>query len=358
MKRAIVYDWIDKWGGAERILISLFDAFPEADIYTLYADYGRAQWANKYRSRISTTFLDSWYRYLPRKKFLTPFMPHAIESLNLSGYDTVLSVTSSFAKGVLTRPETKHVSYIFTPTRFLWHEQELYPGPGLMRSWLQDWDKIAAQRPDTRVTLSKHTQKLINSVYELPSVVLYPPFDVTYYEKVRRTSKRPSKVLPDKYFLFVGRLEPYKRVNLLISAFATLPNHNLVIVGHGSEKFRLQLLARGMRNISFADNLSEEELAFTYQHAQATIMPQSEDFGYTALESLFFGTPVISLKNSGAAEIIGNTNNGRLFDAQTSEVIRSNVEKFKSADYNVDTGIAHKFAREVFLKKIKLQLDH
>jgi glycosyltransferase involved in cell wall biosynthesis len=356
MKLAFVYDWIDSRGGAERILTTLFDAYPNADIYTLYADYEHALWAEKYRSRIKTTFLNSWYRLLPKKQLLTPFMPFAIESLNLSKYDVVFSITSSFAKGVLTRPETKHISYIFAPTRFLWHEKENYIHHTYIAKiveWLQGWDKVASHRPDKVLTLSKHTQDLLTTIYQLPSTVVYPPFDIDYYDNLKKNSKKPMLPLPKNYFLFVGRIEPYKRVNLLIEAFSKMLGKNLVIIGAGSELPKIRKFANNFNNITIYSNLSDHELAYVYQHATALIMPQSEDFGYTALESIFFGTPVISYAPSGVAEIIGTRKTGTMFHDQTTEAIMKQVENFNVSDYNMNVHVIEKFSTSAFLKEIK-----
>lgn len=366
-KLALVYDWIDSWGGAERILITLFDAFPDADIYTLFVDYKKASWAIPYRSRIHTTFLDKLYKFIPNKKLLTPLMPAAIESFDLSLYDTVLSITSSFAKGVITRPETKHISYVFTPTRFLWHEKKHYKGPRLfqffgsrLKKWLQAWDTIASKRPDKILTLSKHTQNLLAETYQLPSTVLYPPFNISYYGNLKKNSKEPSISLPAEYFLFVGRLEPYKHVDLLVEAFAQMPNEHLVIVGTGSERKKIRRLANKHHNVLSVDRypLTDCELAYVYQQAAALLMPQSEDFGYTALESLYFGTPVISYAKSGAAEIIQTEQNGVLVSEQTVRNFRREVENFKRVDYNVDTRVAVRFNASLFLDQIKKELEH
>ncbi|MFA6005682.1 MAG: glycosyltransferase [Patescibacteria group bacterium] len=361
MKLAIVYDWIDSWGGAERILSTLFDLYPAADIYTLYADYRKAVWAKKYSNRIKTTFLQSWYNLVPHKQFLAPFMPYAIESLNLSAYDVVLSISSAFAKGVLTRPETKHISYIFAPTRFLWHEKERYTNHGYIAGivkWLQDWDKIASKRPDKILTLSKHTQHLLSTIYYLPSTVVYPPFDMDYYENLKRNSKKPSISLPQNYFLFVGRLEPYKRIDLLTDAFSKMPHQNLVIIGSGSELPKIRKSISNFNNITVYSNLSDFELAYVYRHATALLMPQSEDFGYTALESVFFKTPVMSYAKSGVAEFVRNKGNGILFSEQTASEIVKQVEKFRVSDYNMDTSVVEMFSKKKFITKIKQQISN
>jgi len=362
MKLAIVYDWIDKWGGAERILSLLFSSFPEADLYALYASYREASWAKVYQARIRTTFVNNWYRFIPSKELLAPLMPMGIESLNLSKYDRVLSLSSAFSKGVITRPETKHLCYLFSSTRFIWHERQTYfsaqgeiPNPFLAP--LGQWDYIAAQRPDQILTLSRFDQDLIQKYYRRSSEILLPPFDPEYWLSL--TPLKPqldAKQLAAKnYYLFVGRLETYKRVPLLLEAFAKLPRKQLVIVGRGSQKKQLQKMAGA--NSLFLENLSDSELAWLYQNALALIMPQSEDFGYTTLESLVFKTPVISYFYSGAAEYLKHKETGYLFREPTAAGIREAVAKSSGKSYNFRHVDWSKFAGQLFLRKLKSYLN-
>ncbi len=361
MKLAIVYDWLDKWGGAERILQTVYDAYPKADIYTLYYDQRGAVWAAKYRHRIQTSFLQKLYRFVPNKKYLTPLMPAAAESFVLNNYEVVLSISSSFAKGVLTRPETKHLSYIFAPTRFLWHEQKNYfkkigaVGKSLL-VFLREWDFIAATRPDNILTLSRYSRDNIQHVYRRNAIVLPPPFDLNYFAALEKKDRRPTNFEHTNYFLFVGRLEPYKRVDLLVQTFRNIKEWKLLIVGDGSERSGLYKSARGAKNIFFYQHISEPELAYVYKHSRALIMPQAEDFGYTALEALFFGKPVVSFAKSGTAEIIQHGVNGLLFFEQTQSGLTSAIEKFHTLSYNIDNSVVAMFAKENFLAKLKKYL--
>lgn len=361
MKLAIVYDWIDKWGGAERILNVLFEGFPKADIYTLYYDGKRAVWAKPYAKRIKTSFLQKIYKIIPIKKYLTPLMPIAAESFIFNSYDSVLSVSSSFVKGVLTRPETKHLSYIFAPTRFLWHEQQSYfkrpwLGTHIALSFLRKWDFIAATRPDNILTLSKYSQANIKHVYRRSSTVLPPPFDLEYFKRLKQKDRRPAGFAHKDYFLFLGRLEPYKKVDLLIRAFKKASGHKLVVVGQGSAKSSLLQAAFGAKNIFFYENIQEAELAYVYKHSKALIMPQSEDFGYTALEALFFGRPVVSFGKSGTAEIIQDGVNGILFFEQSVEAIITVLEKIHTLSYNIKDSFFAEFSKESFLSRLKKHL--
>jgi len=364
MRLAILYDWIDKWGGAERVLQTLFDAFPQADLYTIYTDYRGAEWAQQYKSRLKTTALQQFYRYIPFKSVLAPLMPVAVESLDLSQYHLVLSVSSSFIKGVITRPETKHICYLFTPTRFLWHERQAYYSNSLIlrpfTTYLRNWDYIAGQRPDEIITLSEHSQKLIKKYYRRESEVVFPPFNGKHWKKVKQKSEVKSQKHSPKFrsiekdfFLFVGRMEPYKRVDLLIEVFKKLKQRNLVILGQGTMRKDLKRASEGFDNIFFIDSVSEYELADLYQRATAVIMPQAEDFGYTALESIYFQTPVIAYKYSGVTEIVEHGKTGFLFDEQTPKAIATALEKFSTLSYNFSHLDWQKFSKKRFVKDIK-----
>lgn len=357
-KIAIVYDWIDKYGGAERILDLVFAAFPEADIYTLYTDFKRAQWAKKYKERIKTTELEKIFRIIPFKQLLVPFMPAAIESFDLSKYDRVLSFSSSFAKGVLTRPETTHLSYIFCPTRFLWHQKALFfSNFWLFRPFLtilRQWDFIAAKRPDKIFTLSKYSQRLIKKYYQRNSEILWPPFDVGYWQKLLLV--RPKIKLAKDYFLLVSRLEAQKQTDLAISVFKNQKNKQLVVVGSGSKERYLKSISP--KNIVFVKNLTDNNLAWLYKNAKALIMPQSEDFGYTALESLAFKTPVVAYCKSGTAEIIEHGKTGFLFAKQTEQCLSDALENYKGKAYNFSQLNWSKFRKSVFIEKLKKNISY
>lgn len=351
MKRAIVYDWIDSFGGAERLLKTVFDAYPDADIYTLFTRFQNAHWAMPYRSRIRTSILAPFYAIYPSKPFFAPFMPVATERLRLDNYDEVFSITSSFVKGVKT--SARHVSYVFTPTRFLWHQKEhyrLHSSLSLFIHKLKEWDLIAAKRPNNMLTLSHFSKKAIRNTYKRSATVLYPPFDNNYFRTLKKRTRRIDT--PPEYFLFVGRLEPYKRVDMLIEIFKERSSVNLVIVGTGTELRVLQKAARDIPNVYFFPKVSDEELAYLYQKATATLMPQYEDFGYVALESLFFDTPVITVSESGVAEIVKTCGGGLACTRQTPQAFGGIIDIFHTLSYTINHQEIEQFDKEIFLKKL------
>lgn len=352
MKTAIIYDWMDKWGGVERLLLTLNEEFPDADWYTSYIDRENASWTNYLSGDVYTSFLQKFPDFIRKSRIFSLFLlPYAFESFNLSKYDLVISVTSSFAKGVITRPETKHISILLTPTRWLWGMTGHYVRSGWATpflSKLRTWDFIAAQRPDVIVSISNHVAKRCRTYYKRTSDVIYPPFDPEHWDSIR-----PDEEYPDKpYFLTVSRLESYKKVDLVVQAFQTISEYDLVVVGKGSQAASLKKMATA--NTIFLQDVTDAKLISLYTNAEALIMPQEEDFGYVSLEAQYFGCPVISYRTGGAAELVEEGKTGRFFDSQNVLAVREAVADFKRGTYNLDDtkGIVSKFAKEIFLHKL------
>jgi len=331
---AIVYDWIDKWGGVERILLQLRRMFPHADFYTSYVSERGASWARE------IDFTTSFIQRLPAivkssRVFSFPLYPYAFESFDFSDYDTVLSISSSFAKGIITKPGTKHVCYLLSPTRYLWTCPELYLGSLPTRllapyiAHIKRWDLIAAMRPDIILTLSEFVSKKIRDFYRRDSQVVYPPFDVSYWDGFRRKKKNTGKA----YFLAVSRMEPYKRMDILLETFRRMPDRNLVLVGKGSGLPALKRSASP--NITFVQDIPDKDLAAYYEGAEALIMPQSEDFGYVALEAQTLGCPVIAYRESGVAETVEEGKTGLFFDSQTHSSLTHILAQFDRISYNL-----------------------
>ena len=355
MKVALVYDRINKFGGAERVLGVLHEMWPEAPVFTsVYVPAG-APWANGWDIRTS------WLQNIPGAKnnheSFGWLMPLLFESLDLSGFDVIISLTSEAAKGVITHSGQLHVCYLLTPTRYLWsHDKEyLNDIPGLIRpcaflvqSALRRWDFVAAQRPDSIITISDLIRKRCEKYYRRQSEVVYPP--VVLKEEGRRKKEE------GEYYLVVSRLVPYKRIGLAIEACNWL-KENLVVVGSGTDEARLKAMAGS--TVKFAGNLTDGELVEYYRGAKALLMPQEEDFGLTAVEALNCGTPVISYRNSGAAEVIESGKTGFLFDQQT---VKSLVGAIQSCEVSPRPRVGAKLAaekfsenkfKETFLKRIE-----
>ncbi len=329
MKVALVYDRVNKFGGAERVLVALHKLFPDAPLFTAVYDKKRASWAKVFEIKPSflqrLPFLRSRHEYIP---FLMPF---AFESFNFDGFDVVISVTSAEAKGIITKPETLHICCCLTPTRYLWSHRQEYFGSGFFSfitkpivSAMQQWDRVAATRPDVYVSISKEVASRIKRYYDKPSEVIYPPVDTEFF--------KPSKEHKRKdFYLIVSRLVAYKRVDLAIEACNKL-KRNLVVVGEGSEVENLKRLAGP--TVSFLGNLTDAQLLTYYQDCRALIFPQKEDFGLVAVEAQLCGSPVIGYNRGGAVEIVQSGKTGELFTSQTIDSLTEELQRFEKRKYD------------------------
>jgi glycosyltransferase involved in cell wall biosynthesis len=326
MKVALVYDWLDSWGGAERLLLELRQIFPQAPIYTSLYRPEKAVFAKKF-PKVKVSFLQKFSCLGHR--LLAPLMPLAFESFDFADFDLVISVTSFAAKGIITKPTTKHICYLLTPTRFLWFPHQ-YPGkkiPQPINNYLKSWDKIATQRPDKIISISQTVRKRCQKIYQRDSRVIYPPLN-------NKFMPMPDQALPGhkrEFFLIVSRLERQKKIDLAIKAFNDL-GWPLIIIGIGSQEKRLKKLAK--KNIQFLGQVSDQELVKYYQRAQGLIFPQEEDFGLVALEAVSQKTPVIAYRAGGATEIVKKNKTGLFFYPQSKAALKKALLKYHKNDYN------------------------
>lgn len=359
MKVALVHDYLNQYGGGERVLETLMEMFPEAPVYTLF--YDKEKTGGRFDGRVArTSFLDFPLARKNHRLFI-PFMPLAASSLNLGDkYDLIISDTAGFAKGIrYDAAKTKHLSYIHTPLRYAW-EQENYLGAVLSKAnlfvskpllnYLKKWDYRAGQKPDTLLANSKFIAGKIKNYYGRDSVVAHPPVDG---EKFYREIAKGAKPL---YYLAVGRLLHYKRFDLVVEAFAKL-GLPLKIVGVGPEMGKLvtrafQKKAKNIEFLSFVDN--EHELRQLYNGAKALIFPQVEDFGLVAAEAQACGVPVIAYAAGGATEIVEDGVSGVLFNRQTPEAIAAAVQSFESIKFSRPkiAKLARRFSKENFRQAI------
>ena len=348
-KIAIVYDWIDSWGGVERILLTFHETFPDADFFTSYVDLEKAKWAKDLK--IKTSFIQNLPNFIKKSRKLSFFLyPYAFESFNFNKYDIVISVTSSFAKAVVTKPETLHVCYLLTPTRYLW----LYPRQYLA-GWqrilgktyfnnIKNWDYIISQRPDKMIAISQTVADRCKLYYRRKAEIIYPPFNIGYWndikskvksqsfdvaqddpERSRMGQKSKFQVKNKKFYLVVSRLEPYKRVDLVVKVFSQT-GKDIVVVGRGTQLNKL--IRQAKPNIKFISDITDQELALLYSQAEGLIMPQEEDFGYVSLEAQFFGCPVIAYGKGGTTETIIPNKTGIFFMAQDAMSLKQALEKY------------------------------
>lgn len=366
MKTAIVYDRVNKWGGAERVLLALHEIFPDAPLYTSVYSPEKASWARVFPQVVASS-LNRMSLLQDKHQLLAPLMPIMFESFNFDEYDLVISVTSESAKGIITKPGTLHICYCLTPTRYLWSGYREYFKGEVFKSLtkpvvthLRKWDKIAAQRPDIMIAISEEVKNRIKKYYCKDSEVIYPPVDVDRF-KIQNTkykldikknnTKSINNLISSGYYLIVSRLEPYKKVDLAIRAFNKL-GIPLVIIGTGSEEDKLRSIARS--NIIFKGFVDDEDLPSNFQNAKAFIFPQEEDFGIAAVEAQAAGCLVIAFKKGGALETVVEGKTGLFFEKQSIESLVDVIKKFESMEFDKELleVNAKRFNKQRFQKEI------
>lgn len=351
----MVYDRVNKWGGAERLLLVLHELFPEAPLYTSVYNKKKASWAEVFDVR--TSFLQGFPLASSSHEFYPLLMPLAFESFSFDKYDLVISVTSEAAKGIITKPKTLHVCYCLTPTRYLWSGYEDYFRSKIFRvlsstiiSYLRAWDKVAAQRPDVYIALSKEVQKRIRKYYGRKSEVVYPPISLqSTVDSLQQDKKAVVRSRStERFFLIVSRLVPYKRIDIAVEAFNKL-KLPLKIIGTGSQERKLRAMAGP--TIEFLGNLTDAQLVGYYKNCRALIFPGYEDFGLATIEAQSFGKPVIAYGDGGALETVVEGKTGVFFYEQTSDSLMAAVNKFLKAKFNPDE--CKKQAQNFNMKRFK-----
>ncbi|MFZ5982456.1 MAG: glycosyltransferase [Patescibacteria group bacterium] len=353
MKIALVHDYLVQYGGAERVLECFSEVFPDAPIHTLIHNPEAVHHIFDGKD-IRTSWLQNWPLAKTKHRIFPALMSVAVESFDLSDYDVVLSDSSSFAKGVITGPETLHICYMHTPMRYAWDDcqkytRDFYWAPfikklvPLFMNYLRLWDRLAVERVDEIIANSNFVRRRIRKYYHRESQVIYPPVDLGNFE-VSETQ--------EDYFLMVGRLMAYKRFDIAIEAFNRL-GKKLKIIGRGPEEKKLEDLAGP--NIEFLGRVSDEELGKYYSKCQAFIFPQEEDFGIVAVEAFASGRPVIAYRGGDIPEHLREGENGVMFDSQTVDDIVEAVKKFQGMSFDGPAirRTAEKFDREIFKAKIK-----
>lgn len=360
IKVAIVHDFLTYWGGAEQVLKSLHNIFPDAPIFTLlYDEKMRSYFPD---AKIKPSFANKFPRFLRKhKKFLFSIFPTAVENFDLSGFDVVISSSSSFAKGIIVRPKTVHICYCHTPTRFIWDWRLNYieeNGLGFIKKMFvlpiihlaRIWDRMASDRVDFYIANSNYTARKIKKFYRKESIVIYPPVD---YEKFSNYSDGNDLPIKD-YYLIVSRLSPYKKIDVAIQAFNKM-GVPLVIVGDGADRKRLEKMSE--KNIYFMGFKKEEELVSIYHNCRAFVFPGEDDFGISIVEAMSFGKPVLAFKKGGAMETVIEGVTGEFFESSVPEILadgirrlEKNMDKYNSKEIKER---ASQFSREVFEKNMR-----
>ncbi len=355
MPIALIHDWLNQIGGAEDVLETLVAMFPGAPIYT--SIYWPEKMPPHYRRwPIRTSFMDRLPGIHQHHQPYLPLYPLAFERFNLAGHDLILSNKSGFCHGVRKPPGALHICYCLAPTRYVWNfgdyaEREGL-GPSVRRllgplvTWLRRWDKAAARRVDHFIAISSEIRQRIAKFYERESVIIYPPVATG-----RFTSLETAVEASSSYFLSLGRLIPYKRVDLAVQA-CTAAHLPLRVGGDGRDRSRLEALAGPP--VRFLGRVPDADLPGLMANCRAFIFPGLEDFGITPVQALAAGRPVIAYAGGGALDIVQDGVNGILFHEQTVESLAGALERFQTMrfDPQVIRRSAEKFDAAVFQSKL------
>jgi len=366
MKIAIVHDWLVTYAGAERVLAGLLETWPEADLYAVIdflSDEDRTHLGGK---RATTTFIQQLPKAKTHYQKYLPLMPLAIEQLDMSAYDLVISSSHAVAKGVLTGPNQLHISYVHSPIRYAWdlqhqylHEASLDHGlraklARMLLHYMRMWDQRTASGVDEFVANSHFIGRRINKSYRRESTVIYPPVDT------RQFTLHAAK---EDYYLTASRMVPYKRIPMIVEAFSRMPDKKLIVIGSGPEMDKAKELATP--NVTLMGYQSFAVLLHHMQRARAFVFAAEEDFGIAPIEAQACGTPVIAYGRGGVLETVRGIDHpeptGIFYREQTPESLMAAVAHFESEAHHIKPETcrtsAERFSTERFRQEIKTFVD-
>ena len=352
---AVVHEWLLDYAGSERVLREILEVVPAADLFVMIERPDAELRAAIPRRARATSLL----QHLPRPhkwlRYYVPLMPLAVRGLDVSAYDIVISSSHAVAKGVRTTPRQRHISYVHTPMRYAWDMREEYlraagldRGPlgsaaRLLLERLRRWDARSAEGVDVFIANSAHVAQRIRQAYGREAQVLHPPLDVAGF---------PLRAEKEEFYLTVSRLEAYKRVDLIVEAFRSMPGRRLIVVGSGSELERLR--AGAPPNVEFRGRLPTSEVVDYMQRARAFLFAGIEDFGIVMAEAQACGTPLVAFGRGGAAEIV-REDTGVLFTEQSPQAVVGALERFEALRFSAERCRANalRFDRALFRRRFE-----
>ncbi|RFS29458.1 glycosyltransferase family 4 protein [Acinetobacter sp. SWAC5] len=334
-KIAFVADWLVTYAGAEKVMTEMLKVFPKSDLFSVIDflnDDARQHFLGKHAK---TSFIQKLPKAETKYRNYLPLMPLAIEQLDVSAYDVVLSSSHAVAKGVLTGPDQLHISYVHSPIRYAWDLQHQYLRElGLDKGikavivrWLlhkiRMWDYRTANGVDHFVANSQFISRRIKKVYGRNADVIYPPVETD------RFTIEESK---EEFYFTASRMVPYKKIDLIVEAFSQMPNKKLVVIGNGPDMEKIKSKAKS--NVEILGYQSNEVMQDCMRRAKAFVFAAEEDFGITPVEAQACGTPVIAFGKGGALETVNsdllNKPSGLFFGHQDVQSIVNAVHQFES----------------------------
>ncbi|WP_151831566.1 glycosyltransferase family 4 protein [Acinetobacter ursingii] len=335
LKIAVVADWLVTYAGAEKVISEMLKVFPQSELFAVIdflSDESRQHFLGKHAH---TTFIQKFPKAETKYRNYLPFMPLAIEQLDVSAYDVILSSSHAVAKGVLTGPDQLHISYVHSPIRYAWDLQHQYLRElglthgvkALIIRWLlhkiRMWDYRTANGVDHFVANSKFIARRIKKVYGRESDVIYPPVDTDRFTLCENK---------DEFYFTASRMVPYKKIDLIVEAFSNMPNKKLIVIGDGPDMQKIK--SKAASNVEILGYQSNQVMQDHMQRAKAFVFAAEEDFGITPVESQACGTPVIAFGKGGALETVNAKLNeqptGIFFDKQEVASLISAVENFEN----------------------------
>jgi len=355
MKVALVHDWLTNLGGAEKVLLALSEVYPEAPIYT--SVYNPAKTAPFKDKDVRTSFLQKVPLSKNKHQLFPTLRPLAFENFDFSKYDLVISSSSAEAKGIITKPQTTHICYCHTPTRYYWSDYHAYLNRlqfGILNPLVRKmmpktihkmriWDRLAAERVDCFIANSSYVAQRIKKYYRKEATIIHPPCDT---DDLKPGSKQGD------YFLAMSRLIPYKKIDLIVEAFNNL-KLPLKVIGTGPEEQKLKKLAK--KNVELLGYVGGKKKLKLLQECQAFIFAAEEDFGIVPVEAMACGKPVIAYGKGGVLDSVVEDETGIFFQEQTPQSLTDAILKFEPSKFD-STKIrkhAESFSKEEFKRKIK-----
>ncbi len=356
MKVAIIHDWLTGMRGGELVLDSLLKIYPDAELFTLIYNKGTLNERIENR-KIHTAFTNNLPFKASKYRSYLPLFPMAIETLDLRGFDLILSSSHCVAKGIIPPPNSIHISYIHSPMRYVWDlYYDYFPAKSGLKfliiqaisNYLRSWDVSSSHRVDQYTANSKFIAKRIKKYYARDSVVIHPPCLPEGYKVVSEKK--------EDFYLIVSAFAPYKRIDLAIDAFRK-NGKRLVIIGGGQDEKKLKQSVPS--NIEFLGGRPRSEIAEYYKKARAFIFPGLEDFGITPVESQGYCTPVIAFGEGGALETVIDGKTGVFFPEQTVESLNDAISRFEKLSFKTQDfqKNINRFTEEKFINEIKNQVD-
>ncbi len=357
MKKALVHDWFYNIGGAEKVVHSINNIWDDLEPYALIDFLNNEERDYVLNGKKANT---SFIQKLPfasknHRNYLQWF-PLAIEQFDLSNYDLVLSSSSSVAKGVLTHANQLHISYVHSPMRYAWDLYHLYLKESKLTSgikgryaqWvlhkMRQWDFMSHQRVDHMVANSNYIAKRIKKVYNRDAEVIYPPVDIEQFTLSEQK---------ENFFVTASRMVPYKKIDIIVEAFANMPDKKLIVIGEGPDMQKIKSKAK--KNIEIIGFQPDDVLKDYMQKAKAFIFAAEEDFGIIPVEAQACGTPVIAFNKGGAVETINNEISGCFFNEQNPTAIKNAVQQFEKINFspNLIRKNAERFSKLNFESKFE-----